>query len=69
MTINELYQMDKEFLSVADVASIMRCSPQILNRTALEEPEKLGFPVIRVGKRAHIPRRAFLRYIEGDGDA
>lgn len=63
MTIEELKQSTKVFVSPADIAPILRCDAQGLRYQAKEAPHALGFPTVRVGSRIRIPRIPFLRFI------
>lgn len=65
MGLSELKGMDKEVLTAAEIAPIIGVQPQYIRRAARDFPERLGFPVIVVGKCVKIPRRAFLRFMEG----
>ncbi len=67
MTLEELKTMDKEIITPAIAASIIGCDPNAIRITAHREPESLGFPVIVVGTRTKIPRRAFIRFMEEGG--
>ncbi len=65
MTLEELKNDPREFVNSKDIAKIVRMDPYALTLTAREEPEKLGFPCMVVGKRVRFPRRAFIRFVEG----
>lgn len=62
MTIAELKASNKVFLTPTDVAGILNCHPYAISLAARDHPEKLGFPVNRIGSRTRIPRKAFLRF-------
>ena len=66
MNIDEMKQSTKEVLTPQDVAEVLLCDPQQVRVLARQRPELLGFPVIVMGNRVKIPRRAFLRYITGE---
>ena len=66
MTINDIKQSDKDILTCADVSEVLKCDPYTLHIQAQRRPEMLGFPVICVGNRVKIPRKAFLRFMEGE---
>lgn len=66
MTLEELKNDPREFVNSADIAKIVRVDPYALTLTARENPEKLGFPCMVVGKRVRFPRRAFIKWVEGD---
>ena len=62
MTLQEIAEMDRDFLTPAEVASAIGCDPQSIRVMARKAPEKLGFPVAVIGCRVKIPRRPFLRW-------
>ena len=66
-TLNEIKAMDKEVLVPDDIAPIIGCNPHWIRIMARTEPEKLGFPVICIGNRVKIPRRAFVNFMERGG--
>ena len=63
MTVDEIKASDKPMLLPADVAGVLRMDPQAVRDIAAIEPEKLGFPIMRVGTRTRIPRIPFLRFL------
>ncbi len=65
MTLEELRAYDKAFITPVIAAKFLGCSPHWLRLTARDEPEKLNFPVQRVGNRTKIPKEAFIRFMEG----
>ena len=65
MTIEEIRESTKEVLTPCDVAPVLGCDPHSVRITARQRPELLGFPVIIMGSRVKIPRRAFLEYMGG----
>lgn len=65
MTLDEIRNYPKEYLTPAQVAPILGCDPQALRVWARECPEALGFPVIVFPHRTKIPKAAFLRHMEG----
>ena len=50
---------DRIFVTVADIAPILKADPLYLRETARQAPEALGFPVCVVGRRVKIPRVPF----------
>ena len=66
MTLDGIKAMDREMLTPAIVAKIIRCDPYYISLQARKDPEALGFPVSVQGTRTRIPRRAFVRWMEGD---
>lgn len=70
MTLEEIKKMDKELLTVQDVKKLLKVNATTIRRAAREHPETLGFPVMifgKGGKQVRIPRRAFVRFLEGGG--
>ena len=63
MTLKDMIQSDKPFITPQDVADVLQCSAQIIRIQARDNPEAFGFPVIRVGNRTKIPRKAFIRFM------
>lgn len=63
MTLDELREYPKEYLTPAQVAPVLGCDPQDIRVQARTAPEKLGFPVIIIKSRTKIPRVPFLRYM------
>lgn len=68
MTIEEVKRSEAVYLTPAEAAPILGCDPQALRLAARDDPQRLPFPVIRLGSRTKIPRVPFLRalgYEEG----
>lgn len=63
MTLKEIEESTKEVLTCQEVAPVLRCNPATLHLQAIEEPWRLGFPVIVMGRRVKIPRQPFLKYM------
>ena len=64
MTLKEIEESTKEVLTCQDVAPVLKCNPATLHMQAMEEPWRLGFPVIVMGRRVKIPRRPFISYMK-----
>lgn len=67
MTISDIKTIDRDWLTVAEVAAVLGADQQGIRITAHDCPEKLGFPVIvlgRSGRRVKVPRLPFIRYME-----
>lgn len=64
MTLKEIENSSKEVLTCKDVASVLQCNPATLHLQAMEQPWRLGFPVIVMGSRVKIPRLPFLKYMK-----
>lgn len=65
ISLDQIKSMKEETLTAETVGRVLGCSPQYIRILARESPDKLGFPVIIIAHRVHIPRRAFIRYMEG----
>lgn len=60
-TLDELKASGKDFFVPYDIAGVLGTHPYTINIMARDEPEKLGFPVIRIKNRVKIPAIPFLR--------
>lgn len=67
MTLEDLRKMDKETIVPSVAAQVLGCDPHWIRLTARMHPEWLGFPVVVYQSRTKIPRRAFIRFMEGGG--
>lgn len=70
ITLDDIKKMDKELLTVQDVEKLLKVNGTTIRAAAREHPETLGFPVMlfgKNGKQVRIPRRAFIRFMEGGG--
>lgn len=65
MTLQEIKESDKDVLTCADVADVLKCNPYTLHMQAQQRPDLLGFPVICMKSRVKIPRLPFLKFMEG----
>ena len=65
MTLKEIEESGKEVLTCAEVAPVLKCNPATLHMQAMEEPWRLGFPAIVMGRRVKNARRPFLSYVKG----
>lgn len=63
MTFEEIRASDKAMLTAEDIAPVLGCNPQSIRLQAQEDPSKLGFPVVVVGKRNRIPREPFIQFM------
>lgn len=63
MTIAEMIVSDKAVLIPKDIAPVLQCDPYTISLMARDCPERLGFPVCRVGTRTKIPRIPFLKWL------
>ena len=66
MSIEEMKLIDKDWLTPKEIAGCLGCTAYAINQQAATDAGKLGFPVIMIGKRVKIPRKAFIRFMEGE---
>ena len=66
MTLQEMRDYPREFLTPAEVAPVLGCDPQDIRVAAKVHPERLGFNVAVIGTRVKVPRLAFIRWMEGE---
>ena len=64
-TLNDVKNMDRDFITPAIAAQVLGCDPNYIRVAARDCPETLGFPISRIGTRTKIPRVAFIRFMEG----
>ena len=69
MTIEELKKLDKDILTPADIAPILKCDPNVIRYQAKEDIKQLGFPASKIGSRIKIPKQAFLNWFTGNDPA
>lgn len=65
MTLEEIEGLSVEVLTCTQVGPVLRASPATIHEQARERPELLGFPVIVIGSRVRIPKRAFIEFMKG----
>lgn len=66
MTVSDMRGVARDYLTPAEIAPALGCTPYAINQQAAADPAKLGFPVVIVGKRVKIPRKAFIRFMCGE---
>ena len=66
MTLAEIEGMDKDFLTVKEVASCLKCSGQLIRDEASKSPKYLGFPITKIGSAYKIPRIGFVNWAHGN---
>ena len=64
MTLAEIIRSDKEVLTPAEVAPLLRSTHQTIRVFARQRPDLLGFPTIIMGTRVRIPRIPFLKFMD-----
>lgn len=65
MKINDLANIDRDYLTPTEAAKILECNPQHLRIQAHLYPERLGFPVSIIGRRVKIPKKPFIAFMTG----
>lgn len=69
MTFAEIRESTAEMLTPSDIAEVLGCDKYSINLQVSEDIKNgvnsLGFPVIKIGNRVKIPRRAFINFMEG----
>lgn len=63
MTIEEMKNSDKIWLTPAEIAPVVQSDPNLIRWQAHNDPAKLGFPVTVLGCRVKINRKTFLQYL------
>lgn len=70
MTLEEIKKSDKEMLIPADICDILGCDKYNINVQVKEDKQNgtnsFPFPTILLGSRVKIPRRAFIKAMEGE---
>lgn len=65
MTIQEIKETEKPFLTCADIAPAIGSDPHALRLEARKPNSRLGFPVMLIGTRVKIPTEGFLNWYVG----
>lgn len=68
MTLEQIESLPDEILTCQQIAPLLKANPATIHALAMEMPEQLGFPVMVMGNRVKIPKRAFLRFMKGEAD-
>lgn len=64
MTLIDIENSDKLFLTPAEAAPVLGVDPHSIRMQARMDPDKLGFPVVVTGSRTKIPREAFVNFVK-----
>lgn len=64
MSLDDIKQMDKPFITPAIAARIIGCEAHYIRLAAREDPASLGFPTLCVKSRVKIHRLPFIRWVE-----
>ena len=65
MKLSEIEKLDRDFLSVQEVADCIHCEPQLIRDEAGKDPKYLGFPITKIGRSYRIPREGFISWAKG----
>ena len=65
MTLAEIAKLDKDFLTVAEVAECMHMAPQLIRDQCERDIKWLGFPACRCGHSFRFPREGFIAWARG----
>lgn len=65
ITLEEVKEMEQEMLTPSIVGRVIGCDPYYISLQARQNPNLLGFPVHVHGNRTLVPKRAFIRWMEG----
>lgn len=66
MTLDEIRSLEREYLIPSEIAPILGVDAQDVRVAARQCPERLGFNVSVIGSRVKVPKRAFIRWMEGN---
>ena len=59
MNIEEIEKLDRSYLTADEVTEILGIS----RTTFYRHRDKMQFPIIRIGRKIHIPKEPFLDYL------
>ena len=65
MTLDELEALPVEVFTPAQIAPVLRLDQDTIRGQAREKPELLGFPVVVAGSRVKVPKRPFIKFMQG----
>lgn len=65
MTLAEIEELDRDFLTVAEVSSCLHADAQVIRDQAERCPKYLGFNICKCGRSYKIPRLAFIAWMKG----
>ena len=70
MTLQEIKASDKACLIPSDIAEVLGCDKYRINLQVKQDKangvNSFPFPTILIGSRVRIPRKAFLKAMEGE---
>lgn len=65
MRLAEIEKLDKDFLTVREVAGCLKCAEQLIRDEASKSPKFLGFPITKIGHSYRIPKDGFVNWARG----
>lgn len=69
MTMQEIRSSDKDYLIPSDIAEVLGCDKYSINLQVKQDKmqgiNSFPFPTILIGSRVKIPRKAFIRAMDG----
>lgn len=65
ITLEDIKNIDRAWLTPAQVAPIIGADPQWIRWQAHNDQGKLGFPVIVIRSRVKIPKEPFIKFMLG----
>ncbi len=69
-TLQEIEDIDREVLTCYEVSGVLHCNPYQINLQARSDAEKgtkfLPFPAIIMGTHVKIPKKPFLKVMNGE---
>lgn len=66
MTLQEIQDLDKAFLTPEQVSGVLGSNPQTIRVTARQRPDLIGYEFTFIGNRMKIPKIPFLRFMGVD---
>lgn len=64
-TLEDIEKIDSPILLPRQIAGYLKCGQYSINCQAMQDPSKLGFPVIMAGSRVKIPKEGFVNFCRG----
>ena len=68
VTIQEIREMPRTYLTANDIGTLIGIRPDNLLWQARQDPSRLGFPVCVAGDTVRIPKFAFLDWLLGSSN-
>lgn len=65
-TLQDIEKIDSSVLTINQVAPVLNSCWATIKKTLDKNPNALGFPTIKLGRRTVIPKQAFLKTMRGE---